>query len=674
MAVRVYELAKKYDITSKDLIKLLNSMGVSAETHMAVLSDEAVALVDKQFKKQNSVDKPGRVEKQQEQPLKKHDTTTYSRPTAPSRGTKKPVRENPMASAKAPQPQAPAPSPLLPAPMLVGEFSEKTGKSLGDIIGTLLRQGIVIAKNQMLSEEQVSRLATFYSIPLRAKEVAQQAQQGAEKKALRSAVEAGVVRQPIVVVMGHVDHGKTTLLDTIRKARVAAREKGGITQHLGAYEVETSQGKITFLDTPGHAAFSMIRSRGAHVADIAILVIAADDGIKPQTLEALRVAQAAHIPIIVAINKIDRASLAQIEAIKGDLAQRDLVPEDWGGQTIVVPLVAKTGQGVDTLLEMISLQAQMMELNASLEGQARGCIIESTIERGLGFVATVLVRQGIFRVGDYVVSDDTEGRIVAIINAHGQRIQEALPAVPVLIAGFKTLPRAGDELYRVASLAERDAVRQKIEQRTAPVMTAGRENELRIVIKADNASSLEAVAQVLQSGLKGARPITIVHQGVGPISERDVTYVAESGALLYGLHVKWEARAQELAQRLKVEAHLFDIIYALLDDVALKAQPQKQVQKITKKIGEATVLKVFDIKKLGVIAGSIVKSGIFSRNGFVKIFRGKQEVGGGDIKSLQRDRKSVKEVHAGYECAFIVEGFSEWQPDDRVECYQEVLS
>jgi translation initiation factor IF-2 len=675
VAMRVYELAKQHNLTSKDIMKVLEELGIPVETHMSALSEDEVIAIEKKLKSKTPAHP---MPQQSAAAIQK----TVGRNTSERQGFVNQTSRSGMQKGAFKKeevvPEVIQIQPLRLHPMLVTEFADQTGKSLGEVIGCLLRQGIVIAKNQMLSEELVERLARAFAIPVQSETLAgatnvEPVKSAENIKKVSKGIATDIVRQPIVVVMGHVDHGKTTLLDTIRKTRVAAKEKGGITQHLGAYEVNINHEKITFLDTPGHAAFSMIRSRGAHIADIAVLVVAADDGVKPQTIEALRVAKDANIPIIVAINKIDRASAAQIETVKRELAQRDLVPEDWGGQTIMVPLVAKTGQGVESLLEMISLQAQMMELGASTKVAAQGFVIESTVERGLGFVATVIVRQGIFHIGDSFICGHTEGKIVALINAQGQRVNEALPATPILIVGFRDLPKAGDEIHCVDALADRVQARPKHDQRMAPA-SAMNDQEFCIVLKADNGSSLEAVVGALTKGFKGARPIRVLHSGVGLVSERDVTYAAESKAIIYTLHVKWEPRAQDLAQRLKVESHSFNIIYALLDDIALRAQEKKTVEKISKKIGEAIVLKVFDIKKMGIVAGAMIKNGIFTRNGFVKIFRGKQEIGKGAIKSLQRDRKAVKEVHAGYECAFLIDNFSDWHEGDRVECYQESSS
>jgi translation initiation factor IF-2 len=435
---------------------------------------------------------------------------------------------------------------------------------------------------------------------------------------------------------------------------------------LGAYAVMTPQGVITFLDTPGHEAFFMIRARGVRVADIAILVVAADDGVKPQTLEALRIAQETEIPVIVAINKIDRATPAQIERVKQELSQRGLVPEEWGGQAMIVPLSAKLGEGIDTLLELISLQAQVMELTTNTQEPVVGVVVESRMAKGLGCVGTVISRQGILRVGDYFTAGDTAGRVTALIDEQGKRLHEVPPSLPICVAGFYALPRAGDVFEVVPHLEERR--RQAVDRHRAVI---GEEQDIiRLILKADTASSLEAlVGSVQQIAHKVDRNIHILQQGIGPISERDIIFSAETGALIYGLHVRLDSGAAGSAQRREVDVHLFDIIYALLDDVAMRLKKEKVVEKIAKKIGEASVLKVFDIKKMGIVAGAQVKSGIFSRDGSVKVYRGKQLVGEGTIKSLHRDRKAVKEVHSGFECAFMVAGFDEWEVGDRVECY-----
>ena len=477
----------------------------------------------------------------------------------------------------------------------------------------------------------------------------------------------------MAVVIGHVDHGKTTLLDFIRKTRVAAKEKGGITQHLGAYEVKTAQGNLVFLDTPGHEAFSFMRARGIKVADIAILVVAADDGVMPQTVEAITRAKLAGIPIIVALNKMDKATPAQVETVKRQLAQHDLVPEEWGGPIPCMPISAKLGTGIDELLDVIVLQSQLMELKANLSVPARGFVLESKIEKGRGPVATVICQHGILRVGDYFIAGTTSGKVSSMVDSSGKRVQEAYPSVPVQVAGFAELPQAGDA-FEVATQEEvKKRVVQGAEQRPDLFLKKTlSEKEIPIIVKADNASSKEALLNALSKISSDHRTVTVVTAAVGDITESDVMLASDTGSFIYGFHTKPSANAAELAQKKAVVIKTFDIIYKLLEDISLLLEAGKPVKMITKKIGEASVLKVFDIKGLGIVAGAHVKTGRFVKDGKVIVWRGKSKAGEGTIKGLQRDRKAVKEVHAGFECAFLVDGFDTWEPDDRVECFQEV--
>nr|MBA2306544.1 translation initiation factor IF-2 [Candidatus Dependentiae bacterium] len=478
---------------------------------------------------------------------------------------------------------------------------------------------------------------------------------------------------PIVVVIGHVDHGKTTLLDFIRKTRVAAKEKGGITQHLGAYEVKTNHGAIVFLDTPGHEAFSLMRARGIRVADIAILVIAADDGIMPQTIEAIKRSKEAGIQLIVALNKMDKATPGQVEVVKRQLAQHDLAPEEWGGQTVCMPISAKLGTGVDEMLEVVALQAQLLDLKANLSLPAQGYVLESKIEKGRGPVATVICHHGILKVGDYFSAGTTWGKVSSLVNSRGERLQQSHPSMPVQISGFSELPQAGD-FFQVTT--QEAAKKGALTPRARPDMGAYTkkegETDLSVIVKADNASSREALLNALSKVKSDHRRCSVLYSGVGDISESDVMLATDTGSLIYGFHVKIESNALPLIQKKGVIIKMFDIIYKLLEDVEHILESGKPIKMISKKIGEALVLKVFDIKNLGIVAGAQVKSGRFIRDGKVIIFRGKNKVGEGTIKGLQRDRKSVKEVHTGFECAFLVDGFDTWEPDDRVECYQEV--
>ena len=565
------------------------------------------------------------------------------------------------------------PDNLILSSMTVAEFAQKAHKPVSEVITTLLKQGIVAAKNQVISEKTVASLAQLYGIKT-VTEVAQEQEKiiSPELALHESSLKP---RLPIVVVIGHVDHGKTTLLDYIRKTRVAAREKGGITQHLGAYEVVTSHGNIVFLDTPGHEAFSLIRVRGLKVADIAILVIAADDGVMPQTVEAINRAKAAQIPIIVAINKIDKATPAQIETVKRQLAQHDLLPEDWGGQTVCVPIAAKLGTGVDELLDVISLQAQLLELKTNYLVPAQGYVLESKLEKGRGPVATVICLHGELSIGDYFVCGTVFGKVSSLVDSAGTRLKTVPPSLPVLVAGFEQLPHTGD-IFQVISPQEykkRSSMSLATAAETGFKKVATEQDAILILLKTDNASSREALVRSIEAlSAKLPKKFAIVHAALGDISESDIMLAFDTQALIYAFHVKIEPHALALLHKYPVTIKYFDIIYKLLEDLEAVAEAGKPIEYVSKKIGEAVVLKVFDIKNLGIVAGALVRTGRFIRDGKVVIWRGKQKVGEGAIKGLQREKKSVKEVHAGFECGFLVDGFSDWQVDDRVECFQEV--
>lgn len=562
-------------------------------------------------------------------------------------------------------------------PMTVGEFTTISHKPVSDVILYLLKKGIVANKNQVISREIVTDLAKNFGLEIIKPEPVR-APTGESTQSSRSACAGQEERLPVVVVVGHVDHGKTTLLDFIRKTRVASREKGGITQHVGAYQAYTPQGSVVFLDTPGHEAFSLIRVRGVKVADIAVVVIAADDGVMPQTVEAIKLVQQAQIPLIVALNKIDKVAPQQVEKVKQSLAQYGLVPEEWGGNAIIVPISAKQGTGIDALLEMLVLQAQVLELKTSTTLPVKGFVLEAKVEKGLGSVATVICQQGVLRIGDYFVAGAVRGRVTVLVDSAGNRLKEVCPSVPVIVAGFEELARAGDP-FEVVPIAQykKDAQRTTATSISQAFVTqtinAEEKKIVTLVIKADNVSSLEAVMGLVQKlAGKGYNEFKVIHCGVGSISESDVMLAVDAHALVYGLHVKIEPNAQVLMQQFGLPVKVFDIIYKLIEELELVAERGRPLKMVTKKVGEAIVIKVFDIKGLGIIAGAQIKTGIFARSGRVAVWRGRQRVGGGPIKSLQRDKKPVKEVHTGYECAFLVDGFTEWEPDDRVECFIEV--
>jgi translation initiation factor IF-2 len=646
--MRIYEFAQLHNVSSKDLIDELQKNDFDVKSHMSVLDDKALDFLNKLHAQSSSPvpshDKSPKIE-QKEQPVAMHKTIT-------------PEKE---------QQSAPLTFTLLLRQMGVAEFAELSKKPVTDVIITLLKWGIVATKNQIISEEVVQRLATHYEIATTKIAAKQEAVEVAKKTVSGSSLQT---RPPVVVVVGHVDHGKTTLLDYIRKTRVAFKEKGGITQHLGAYEAVTPHGNIVFLDTPGHEAFVKIRQRGIKVADIVILIVAADDGVMPQTIEAIKYALSMKVPIIVAVNKMDKIDSSRLDVIKRQLNQHGITVEDWGGDVICVPISAKTGMGVDRLLEMVTLQADMMELRAESDVPANGYILESSLETGRGAVATIIVQNGNLHVGDYIVCGNTTAHISSLFDSFHKRIKASKPAIPAQVAGFDGKPEPGD-FFRVISKDEYLKIKSAGESKGS---LAGKrfmyEKGINLIVKADNHSSLEAIVEGIDKlSKKVEKGFNILRQDVGDVNEGDIEFAFNTGARIICFNVKTETNANVLADRRKISISYYGIIYKLLEELDSIAQAAKDIEMVRTKIGEAVVLRVFDIKKVGVIAGSIIRDGRFVRDGFVVIWRGRSKIGEGKIASLQRDKKSVKEVFTGFECGFMVNGFSEWAPDDRVECF-----
>lgn len=682
--MRVYEFSKKHGLSSKELLELLSKNGFQLQSHMAVLTPEALSFLEKHYapkpesraesiqgthteahiKNEEKIPESSqtRPEKQRmplENSSKKHQSqeVTSPRPVVPSPRT---LSEH----------SQPAIEKIILQPTTVGDLALAIHKPVSELILVLLKWGILSNKNQVLPIEVVQRVADLLGIAVEKPVVKKEE----IKRAAALTSDQGVERLPVVVVVGHVDHGKTTLLDFIRKTRVASREKGGITQHLGAYEAQTPQGNIIFLDTPGHEAFSRMRARGIKVADIAILVVAADDGVMPQTVEALKRIKEIGLPIIVAVNKIDRVEPSRIDVVKRELSQYDLLPEEWGGSVIYAPLSAKLGTGVDHLLEMIVLQSQLMELRADDTGPAAGYILESRLEKGRGVVATLLLQQGTLSIGDYFSCGSTQGRVSALVDSHGKRLNKVGPSIPVQVSGFEELPEAGDFLealtknqLRKGRESSEVVDRSRMPGLAQKVFTEGGKN---LIIKTDTNSSKEALLESLAKlSTKMGKAFNVIHASVGGVSESDVDLASSTGSEIYTLHVKAEPNAQLLAQRLGVTIVVHDIIYKLLEQLEQAVASKKEIKMVRKKTGEAVVRKVFDIKNLGVIAGCYMREGVISREGTVIVWRGRQKVGEGKIVSLQRDKKTVKEVHAGFECGIMVEDLTDWQPDDRVECF-----
>lgn len=557
-------------------------------------------------------------------------------------------------------------------PTSVEELASSLQVPVNMLILTLLKQGIVATKNQILDEATLKKVAKLYEVEVVAPKKEEYFEEFQE---LSVSEEGSQSRLPVVVVVGHVDHGKTTLLDYVRKAKVAAGEVGGITQHISAYRAKTSQGDLVFLDTPGHEAFSLMRVRGIAVADIAILVVAADDGVMPQTIEALDHARDAGLPVVVAINKSDKVDAAQIEKVKGDLARYNLLPEDWGGDTVCVSISALKGQGVDELLEVVALQAEMLELTASLSSPAKGYILESHLERGRGPVATVITRHGSLRVGDFFACGDSYGRVSSLRDSQGRTISSVAPSVPVIVAGFSGLPQAGDVFTVVgAKEAKRGKRTKKIGTAPAsPRYSTTSKKALNVLIKSNTTSSKEALVGAIEKLADALEePIHVLSASVGTVTESDVAFASDTQARILGLHVKVAPGVTQEAHRAGVEIQLYDIIYKLLEDLQDYVESQKPVKTELRKIGTGTVLKVFDIKKVGVVAGSQMTNGYCSNKSTIVGYRGNKKIVEGSLESLQRERKSVKEVKKGQECAFMIKGFSDWQENDTFECYLEV--
>ncbi|MCM8790862.1 MAG: translation initiation factor IF-2 [Candidatus Omnitrophica bacterium] len=612
--------------------------------------------------------------------------------------TKPPASEEKSVVAPAPSPKEakPVPEPSaaetkpkileLDTPIALKELASKINVKPNEIILELMSKNIFATINQSLGEEIVASILKARGIEFRkpAKVTEQVAKEHMELEAKQDARHL-VGRPPVVTFMGHVDHGKTSLLDFIRKTRVADKEKGGITQHIGAYEVKLKNGSVTFLDTPGHEAFTAMRARGANATDIVVLVVAADDGVMPQTKEALDHARAAGVTIVVAINKCDLPS-ANVEKVKGQLAQIGLTPEDWGGKTIAVPVSAKTGEGVDHLLEMLLLEAELLELKANPVLRARGIVIEGKLSSGQGPVATVLVKNGTLRVGDLILTGMHYGRIKAMMDHTGSRVEEAPPSKPVTVLGLSGVPMAGDEFFvvkdekkaRTLSLLKQDEARSrrlKMSQRVTledfySKMKEGATKELVILLKGDVQGSVEALkASLLELSTKDVK-VSIIHADVGNISESDVMLAVASNAVVIGFNVKVDDGASALAAKEGIEIKTYGIIYEAIEDV--KAAMEGLLEPVSKEVfvGRAIVKQIFRVTKAGTIAGSQVVRGKIVRTGIAKLVRDKNVVYEGKIASLKRFKDDVREVAEGFECGIGLAGHDDIKVGDLIEVYQ----
>ena len=574
----------------------------------------------------------------------------------------------------------------VPETITVGELAKELAIKAPEVIKALMGMGIMATINQVLDQDTailVTEELGHKAKPREEKSVETELVKEVERYEGRELKP----RSPVVTIMGHVDHGKTSLLDYIRRTRVAAGEAGGITQHIGAYHVDTVPGGITFLDTPGHAAFTAMRARGAQVTDIVVLVVAADDSVKPQTEEAIQHAKAAGVPIIVAINKIDKPE-ADPDRVKGDLAKYEVIPEDWGGDTQFVEVSAHTGQGIDELLEAIQLQAELLELKAPVDGPVKGVVIESSLDKGRGPVATVLVQAGTLHRGDIILSGKEFGRVRAMFNEKGEQVKEAGPSIPVQVLGLSGVPNAGDEVItveserkarEVAELREEKLRESKLAAQQAAKlenmfsqMKEGQIPSVNLLIKADVQGSVEALRDALTKLSTDEAKVKIVAAGVGGITESDVQLALASNAVIIGFNVRADAAAKRVAQQEDVEIRYYSVIYDAIDDVkqALSGLLSPEVREEI--IGLAEVKEVFKSSQFGAVAGCIVVDGVVKRGNPIRVLRDNVVIFEGELESLRRFKDDVEEVRAGTECGIAVRNYNDIKPGDQIENYERI--
>jgi len=567
-------------------------------------------------------------------------------------------------------------------PVTVAELASQMAVKSGELIKILMKMGVMATINQVLDED--TAVLVVEEMGHKIEVVADDALEQSVLDDYQELKGERTPRAPVVTVMGHVDHGKTSLLDQIRKSRVAAGEAGGITQHIGAYHVNTDNGMITFIDTPGHAAFTSMRARGAQVTDVVILVVAADDGVMPQTEEAVQHARAAGVPIVVAVNKIDKEE-ADPDRVKTELASREVIPEDWGGDVQFIPVSAHTGQGIDALLEAVLLQAELLELTAVHEGPARGTVVESRLDRGRGPVATVLVQNGLLKVGDAILAGEQVGKVRALVDENGKQIKQAGPSIPVEILGLSGTPDAGDELMVLESerkareVAEfrsertRDAEHkrqqaQKLDQMFAN-MEAGEVSNLNIVLKTDVRGTLEALSSALLKLATDEVRVNLIAQGVGGITESDATLASSAGAIVLGFNVRADAGARQVIERDGIELRYYSVIYDIVDDVKAAMSGLLAPELREEIVGVAEVRDVFNSPKFGQIAGCMVVEGIVYRNKKIRVLRDNVVIYEGELESLRRFKDDVNEVRNGTECGIGVKNYTDVKPGDKIEVF-----
>ncbi|MCX2825311.1 translation initiation factor IF-2 [Bacillus pseudomycoides] len=678
--IRVYEYAKKHNVSSKDIITKLKEMNIEVSNHMTMLDDEVVNNLDNQYN--TGAEKPSVADEFEVEEKVVRSKKNSNKKKKKSKGNEDKRQEN-FAGRQPTQTVETPDKVTFTGSLTVSELAKKLGKEPSELIKKLFMLGIMATINQDLDKDTIELIASDYGIEVEEEVIVSETE--FETFMDEQDDEENLKERPAVVtIMGHVDHGKTTLLDSIRNSKVTAGEAGGITQHIGAYQVEVNDKKITFLDTPGHAAFTTMRARGAQVTDITILVVAADDGVMPQTVEAINHAKAAGVPIIVAVNKMDKPS-ANPDRVMQELTEYELVPEAWGGDTIFVPISAIQGEGIDNLLEMILLVSEVEEYKANPNRYAAGTVIEAQLDKGKGTIATLLVQNGTLRVGDPIVVGTSFGRVRAMVNDIGRRVKVAGPSTPVEITGLNEVPQAGD---RFMAFADEKKARQIGESRAQQALLAqrgeksklsledlfqqiqeGEMKEINLIVKADVQGSVEAMAASLRKiDVEGVK-IKIIHTGVGAITESDIILASASNAIVIGFNVRPDVNAKRTAELENVDIRLHRIIYKVIEEIEAAMQGMLDPEFEEKVIGQAEVRQTFKVTKVGTIAGCYVTDGKITRDSGVRIIRDGVVIFEGQLDTLKRFKDDVKEVAQNYECGITIERYNDLKEGDIIEAY-----
>lgn len=710
---RIYEYAKEVKLRSKDIIDELKKMNIEVNSHMQVIEDKEITALDKIFKK-DQVKAEAKAKAEPKQEVKKEQPKQEAKPAAKpaNKPAQKPRHNNNHRPGSNNKPGTgggnrnkkgkgksnPKPEPVVQAPVVketpskityeegitVGELAEKLNKDASEIVKNLFMVGIMANINQPLNQDAIELICSEYDVEAELEVVVDATDLETYFEDVDANPEDIIERPSVVTIMGHVDHGKTTLLDSIRNTRVTAGEAGGITQHIGAYQIENEGKKITFLDTPGHAAFTTMRARGAQVTDITILVVAADDGVMPQTVEAINHAKAAEVPIIVAVNKIDKPT-ANPDRVMQELGEHGLYPEDWGGDTIFVQLSAIKGDGIDDLLEMILLVSEVAELKANPKRTAIGTVIEAELDKSRGPAASLLVQDGTLEVGDSIVVGNTFGRVRAMVNDLGKRIKTAGPSTPVEITGLQDVPLAGDRFVvfkdekRARRIGEARQQQNILAQRQESQKVSldnlfeqikqGEMKDLNVIIKGDVQGSVEALAaSLMKIDVEGVN-VRIIHTAVGAINESDVTLASASNGIIIGFNVRPDTNAKRAAEAEGVDMRLHRIIYKVIEEIEQAMIGMLDPEFEEKVIGQAEVRQTINISKVGTVAGSYVTDGKITRDSQVRIIRDGIVVYEGQVDALKRFKDDVKEVAQGYECGITIENFNDVKEGDIFEAF-----